>query len=96
MDYAPSVQELLRDEKVRGIISDVHARLQASPPSGEEEIADAMRRVQRDLGLTQKEFSMSVRLAVTGMDHGPELDRILPLLSLETIRRRFEAALALF
>ncbi len=95
VDYAPSVQELLRDEKVRGIIGAVHARLRASPPSGEEGIADAMRRVQRDLGLTQKEFSMPVRLAVTGMDHGPELDRILPLLSLETIRRRLEASLVL-
>lgn len=55
-----------------------------------------LNRVRQDLGVTQKEFSMPVRLAVTGMDHGPELDRILPLLSLETLRGRLEAALNLF
>lgn len=95
VDYAPSVQELLRDEKVCRIIWAVHASLQVSAPRGEVSIVDMLNRVRQDLGVTQKEFSMPVRLAVTGMDHGPELDRILPLLSLETIRGRLEAALNL-
>lgn len=96
VDYAPPVRELLRDEKVREIISAVHAGLKASPAEGGLSVVDMLNRVRQDLGVTQKEFSMPVRLAVTGMDHGPELDRILPLLSLETLRGRLEAALNLF
>lgn len=94
VDYAPSVQELLKDEKVRGLMARVHARLEASRPKAEE-IAEVMREVQQELGLTQKGFFMPMRLALTGMEYGPELNRILPLLGRETIQGRLEAALAL-
>ncbi len=95
LEYAPSVQEYLKDREAYKIISAVHASLQFFPPEGDMSIVDMLNRVRQDLGVTQKEFSMPVRLAVTGMDHGPELDRILPLLSPETIRGRLQAALDL-
>lgn len=49
-------------------------------------------RVKAETGRKGRDLFMPLRQALTGMDHGPELDRILPLLGPEKARRRLGCA----
>ncbi|MGE4313845.1 MAG: glutamate--tRNA ligase [Pseudobdellovibrionaceae bacterium] len=46
--------------------------------------------VKEKTGRKGKELFMPLRQALTGMDHGPELDTLLPLIGYETAKRRLQ------
>ncbi|PTQ57017.1 MAG: Glutamyl-tRNA synthetase [Candidatus Carbobacillus altaicus] len=59
-----------------------------------EAIKDILKAQQKATGIKGKAFFMPIRLAVTGLAHGPELDQTLSLLGLSFVRARLTEALA--
>jgi len=49
--------------------------------------------VRAELQKSGREVFLPLRMAITGMESGPELDRILPLLKTDTVFERLNAAI---
>ena len=60
-----------------------------------EPFAALIKRIGEQTGFRGKRLYLPIRAAVTGRLHGPEMDRIFALLSLSSLRKRVDAALAL-
>lgn len=65
-------------------------RLDPGVPLAPESVRTAMKAVQKELGLGGKQVYPVVRLAVSGREHGPELDRLFCVLGGELVRRRLQ------
>lgn len=61
----------------------------------DKEYSDFIKAMQERLGVKGKKLFMPVRLALTGMRHGPQLDDIFRFLGKDEIKRRFSLALDL-
>lgn len=64
------------------------AELLPPPPWSENTWKDWTDKVKENTGRKGKELFMPLRKALTGMDHGPELAALLPLLGPEKVQRR--------
>jgi glutamyl-tRNA synthetase len=49
--------------------------------------------VKAATGAAGKALFMPLRMALTGLDHGPELKALLPLIGRERVLQRLEAAM---
>ena len=86
--------ELLGAPETRAVLSALLARFpEDRPETWETDLAALAREIRKELGISGKTFYTALRLALTGVPHGPELARIVPLLSPATIRARINAAL---
>jgi glutamyl-tRNA synthetase len=95
----PHYTERVR-ERFPGLAADdiLHAfqkRFQLNPSNDKKDLSEILEQVCSDLGRGGRELFLPLRIAITGMESGPELDRILPLLDPEVILKRIEAALVL-
>jgi len=61
----------------------------------EESAKELLKSIQKETGIKGKEFFMPVRFAITGENHGPELIKIIPLLSKDKILFRLDKAIEL-
>ena len=52
-----------------------------------------MKAVQKETSIKGKELWMPLRIALTGLEHGPELPVVIEILGLEKSRRFVERAL---
>lgn len=91
--YPDAVREELTPPERRRALQTLRDRLAAHPAKDLTALKKVLGEVRKELGTGGKELFLPLRLAVTGMENGPELQNILPLLSPETILSRLEAAL---
>lgn len=61
-------------------------------PTDDDGFKAAIKAAQKSSGLKGKDFFMPLRLALTGVEHGPELPKILALLGQAECFRRLDAA----
>jgi nondiscriminating glutamyl-tRNA synthetase len=94
LDYAPEVRRQLRDGSARAVLEAFRGRFQASPGGDSSGLAQIFKDLRQELNISPREMFMPLRLALTGMAHGPGLDRILRLLAPEVILQRLTTALA--
>ncbi len=95
-NYTERARERLADPEVHKILSSFRKRFQLNPSNDKKDLAAILGEARSGLEINGKEFFLALRMAVTGMESGPELDRILPLLSPDVILKRLDAALFFF
>jgi nondiscriminating glutamyl-tRNA synthetase len=100
--------ELLRGADAKKVLTALRGLLDAGGVPGEDAVLAAaapgaasrepfaalIRRVGEETGLKGKGIYLPIRAAVTGRLHGPELDRLFPLLGKISLLRRIDTALA--
>ena len=58
-----------------------------------EDFKEIMKKVQNDTGIKGKNLWMPVRIALTGQDHGPELQKLVEYFGKDEVLSRFNNAL---
>jgi nondiscriminating glutamyl-tRNA synthetase len=95
-------EELILDEEARAILAEEHvpivlkAFLEQVHQTDEltvQGIPDLLKNVQKETGFKGKQLFMSIRAALTGQVHGPDLNVSLYLLGKEKIAARLEKLL---
>jgi len=89
------VRERLAEPQVRAVLSAFLKRYELSSTRDKLDLSVVFDEIRRELGIGSRELFLPLRMAITGMESGPELDRILPLLSPSIILRRLRASLSL-
>jgi nondiscriminating glutamyl-tRNA synthetase len=92
-EYSESVRERFAAPEVRDILSAFLKRFELSPSSDKKDLSVIFDDIQREFGVVSRELFLPLRMALTGMESGPELDRILPLLSPSVILKRLSGSL---
>ncbi|MDD3807639.1 MAG: glutamate--tRNA ligase [Candidatus Marinimicrobia bacterium] len=85
--------ELMKNETTPHVLQSLRETLIQHPLEKPEDFFALMKTVQKETGVKGKNLWMSVRLALTGEIHGPELGIIAYYLGKEEIIRRVESAL---
>lgn len=83
-------KEILAGEQVPQVLALFKEKLQAVETLTKESVKGILKSITKELKLSGKLVFMPVRIALTGQMHGPELDRIVPLLGLENVLNRLE------
>jgi len=89
-DIDATAREALGGEESRAVLAAANERLEAD--SAEALVASA-KAIQKQTGVKGKALYMPLRIALTGEEHGPELDLVAPILGTDECRRRLKAAL---
>lgn len=90
--WGPEARERLATPAARQVLARFRAYLAEGAPPTAESFHAAMRGIQKQLDLGGNVVYPIVRLAVSGLEHGPELDRLLEVLGPELVRRRLDLA----
>jgi nondiscriminating glutamyl-tRNA synthetase len=88
--WGPDSRERLNTPEAQRVLALFRAQLDGGAPHTPESFHAAMREIQRRLDLGGNVVYPIVRLAVSGIMHGPELDRLLGVLGPDLVRRRLE------
>ena len=102
-DYAPiffkedlpedpegEAEQVLKKESVRKLIGLIKRNLEGPPLPPAEFWKKTVEEAREELGLKGKELFLPLRVIITGRSSGPELTAVLPLIPMDTIRRRVE------
>lgn len=92
--YSRAVRERLAADDVQKVLLAFRKRFQLNPSNDNKDISTMAGEVRVELGKGGREVFLPIREAITGMDSGPELDRILPLLDVPTVLSRLNAAIS--
>lgn len=82
----------LADSRVQNVLRSVCQRLLEMSEWTPASIKEALQETARNLSVSPKEVFHPVRLALTGRNKGPELHKLISLLSREEIRKRMRAS----
>lgn len=93
--YGERVRQRLAQPDYRDIVLAFQKRFQLTPSNDKSALAAVLGDVRSELGLSGRDLFLPLRMVITGMESGPELDRILPLLSPDVVDARLRAALAM-
>lgn len=94
-EYDDAAGEEIRSPVAQRVLRAFFERFGSNPVNEPERFSEIVSDVRRSLGVDGKELFLPLRMALTGTGQGPELDRIVPLLSPAVIVERLHAALAL-
>ena len=95
-DYAPRSDEeakILQNEDSQNIFKSFLQIAKEFDQLSEEDFRSIMKLVQEETGLKGKNLWMPVRLALTGQDHGPELQKLAEYFGKDEVLSRFNNAL---
>ena len=106
--FETEAAELLKGDEAKRVLTVLRGFLDAGGVPGEDAVfavtepgaasrepfAALIRRIAQETGLKGKGIYQPIRAAATGRLHGPELDRIFPLVGRASLLRRIDAALA--
>jgi glutamyl-tRNA synthetase len=86
---------LLANASSRSVLSAFLNQIRDLPTLTAAAYRDAAAAVSLETGRKGKDLYMPIRVAVTGMEHGPALERIAEVIGLDSIRLRIQNALAI-
>ncbi len=92
VDYEDEAMEYLKLETTPALLDAFEAELATVEDIDEEFAKTVMKKVQKASGVKGKNLWMSIRAALTGNVHGPELVNILRLLGKQKAQERIEMA----
>ena len=87
-------KQVLREEQALNVVRVLKESLDHLPFSADRFYQPILENIRRKTGARGKKLFMPIRAAVTGKTRGPELDKVFAILSLESLRRRVEAAIS--
>lgn len=91
--YGPDVCKQLTATEFQNVLLACRKRFQLNPSNDKKEFSAMTAEVRAELQKSGREVFLPLRMAITGMESGPELDRILPLLRTDTVLERLNAAI---
>jgi nondiscriminating glutamyl-tRNA synthetase len=88
LEYNEEAKEILGEEQVPEVMRAFHEQITAGEEFNPESIKAALKNVQKATGHKGKRLFMPVRVAATGVTHGPDLGQSLYLLGREKVADR--------
>jgi glutamyl-tRNA synthetase len=89
-DLSPDARHIMQEEGNLAVVSGLHDILVASTDMGVKELKDGLRKLSAQTGKKGKDLYLPIRVGITGMTVGPELDVLFAFLGREGMRRRLE------
>ncbi|MGI5840294.1 MAG: glutamate--tRNA ligase [bacterium] len=86
--------EVLQGEHVPLVLRAFMQRIAELPELTPDSVQALLKGLTKELGLGGKKVYMPLRVALTGQQHGPELNQVIPLLGREKIMNRLGATVA--
>ncbi len=83
LEWSDSAKEVLQGETAPTVLDAFEQHLQAVEPFEASDIQKAVKAVQKETGVKGKNLFMPIRVAVTGQQHGPQLNDAIELLGKE-------------
>lgn len=86
--------EIMRDADIPQVMDAFRAKLGMLEQLDGASIKALLKSITKELKLGGKKVFMPIRIAITGKMHGPDLDKIIPLIGRERVLSRVETILA--
>lgn len=90
-DLNEEEKEILKGETVPQLVDAIINKLNGMEALSFDDAKTFMKEIQKETGIKGKNLFMPTRIAITGVEHGPELQNILYLLGKEELLNRLEA-----
>lgn len=91
--YEDEAADVLKEEQVPTVVAAFLKKAKELPEWSAEAIQASLKEVQKETGFKGRALFMTVRVAVTGQAHGPDINRSLELLGRDKIIVRLENVL---
>ncbi len=85
-------KEILKGETVPQLVDAIIEKLEGMESLSFDDAKTFMKEIQKETGIKGKNLFMPTRIAITGVEHGPELQNILYLLGKEELLKRLEGS----
>lgn len=85
-------KEILKGETVPQLVDAIIEKLEGMESLSFGDAKTFMKEIQKETGIKGKNLFMPTRIAITGVEHGPELQNILYLLGKEELLKRLEGS----
>ncbi len=82
----PAAVEFLKKDTSRTVLEKFSEKLAAVNRLDMDAFKQIMKEIQKETGIKKQELWMPVRIAITGVTHGPELPLVIEILGLEKVR----------
>jgi len=92
--YDEEAKGILREPQVPEVLAAFKRHLEEAPEYNVESIKACLKSVQKETGHKGKALFMPVRVAVTGQEHGRDLDKTLYLIGREQVLNRLSRVLS--
>jgi nondiscriminating glutamyl-tRNA synthetase len=86
-------RDLLREEQVPQVLEKLKEKIAAQDSLTPENTKKLLKEITKELKLKGKKVYMPIRIALTGVMHGPELHDLIPVMGAEEVVRRVDRGL---
>lgn len=83
-------EKTLRESEIDKLLTAFEEELNEVESVDEEFAATVVKKIQKKTGIKGKNLFMPIRIALTGQQHGPDLDKIILVLGKENLLKRIE------
>ena len=90
----PELLEVLHQETVPLVLKSFYEKVNAAETFDAAAAKSALKKIRKENKLGGKEVFMPVRIAVTGQQHGPDIDKLIALMGKETYEARLRQTAA--
>jgi nondiscriminating glutamyl-tRNA synthetase len=88
ISYSEQARQVLAEEQVPAVLKAFLEQVQQSSSFEPDDIKKMFKQVQKETGYKGKKLFMPVRVAVTGLEHGPDLRGSLSLIGRDRVIKR--------
>ncbi len=90
----PEAKELLQKESARAVLSTFLEKIRPLPQLDVQTFSAVMKEVQQETGYKKQELWMPIRVALTGVTHGPDLPLVIEIFGKEKIESFIRQAIS--
>lgn len=95
LEIEEGLRDILRQEQVPRVMAALKEGLAKVPELTPAVAKQLLKEIRKTLNMGGKQVFMPIRVALTGRDHGPELDELISILGKKRVEYRINRALAL-
>ncbi len=88
--------EKINDKNIKEFLIELHDKLEKFDNISSQNLANSVKELSKMKNLEAKHAWMALRVALTGMEHGPELVTIIEILDKKEILDRIDSTILLF
>lgn len=92
LEFSEEELAILKGESVLSVLDAFSAQIKEVEPFEADSVKKAIKGVQKETGIKGKNLFMPIRVAVTGQQHGPQLNDAIELLGREKVLSNLEKA----
>lgn len=92
LEWSAEAKEVLQGDDVPAVLDAFSEQIRSVEPFEADTIKKAIKAVQKETGVKGKNLFMPIRVAVTGQQHGPQLNDAIELLGRDKVLSNLEKA----